>query len=108
MKQAQLEAFIDQLAAAEHDAARQIEQAEAESNARLHTLGQRLEAKRRGALKELEAALAAEEQQHEVVLQQQLQCMEKETEAQIDEMRRQHEVIRDALVRWAVKDITQP
>lgn len=108
MKQSQLEAFIDQLAAAEHDAARQIEQAEAESKARLHALGQRLEAERQGALKELEAALAAEEQQHEAALQQQLQGMEKETEAQIDAIRRRHEAIKDAFVRWAVKDIIQP
>ena len=108
MKQEQLAVFIEQLAAAEHDAARQIEQAEAESATRLHALKDRLEKERQAALNELEAALAVEEQQQEEALQHRLQCMEKESEEKADEMRKRHAAIKDALVRWAVKNVVQP
>jgi len=108
MKQAQLEAFIDRLAAAEHDAARQIAQAGAESTTRLAALREQLAEDRQTALSALEAEFATEQRRQKSALRRRLQRMEKETEREIEAMRKRHAVIKDALVGWAVKRIIQP
>ncbi|MDX8410466.1 MAG: hypothetical protein R8K46_01140 [Mariprofundaceae bacterium] len=106
MSQQQLEAVVDFLAEAERKAVTTLEAEKGEAKKHLDALRKKLGQTAKQRLEALEKRLQRETAGSDEETARNIAVLEDETNTQIEAMRERHECVRDGLVAWAVKRIT--